>query len=91
MDDETDTRRFQAFVLEQSGATVTTAASGFESLQMLERSTPDLLLSDIGMLEIDGYGLIEQVRSRPFDRGGKIPAGASLLPKAIALTAYAGE
>lgn len=83
VDDEPDTRTFQSFVLEQSGAKVTATASGLEALQLLDQFIPDLLVSDIGMAEMDGYALIEQVRSRPPHQGGRIPA--------IALTAYAGE
>ncbi|XHX76482.1 MAG: GAF domain-containing protein [Stenomitos frigidus ULC029] len=82
VDDEIDTREFQTIVLEQSGATVTAVASSLEALQALDQFVPDLLVSDIGMAEMDGYMLIEQIRSRRQDCGGAMPA--------IALTAYAG-
>ncbi|MBD2527624.1 ATP-binding protein [Nostoc sp. FACHB-133] len=83
VDDEPDTREFLAFLLEQSGANVTAVASGLEALQGLEQSIPDLLVSDIGMAQMDGYMLLEQIRSLPLQQGGMIPA--------IALTAYAAE
>ncbi|MCC5666185.1 PAS domain S-box protein [Nostoc sp. CHAB 5784] len=83
VDDEPDTREFQAFVLSQSGANVTAVASGLEALQALEQFTPDVLVSDIGMPEMDGYMLMQQIRSRPPNQGGSI--------RAIALTAYAAE
>jgi PAS domain S-box-containing protein len=83
VDDEPDTREFQAFLLEQNGAIVIAVASGLEALQVLEQSTPDVLVSDIGMAEMDGYMLLQQIRSRPSEQGGIIPA--------IALTAYAAE
>nr|WP_322743965.1 PAS domain S-box protein [Nostoc edaphicum] len=83
VDDEPDTREFQAFVLEQSGANVTAVASGLEALQALEQFTFDVLVSDIGMAEMDGYMLMQQIRSRPPNQGGSI--------RAIALTAYAAE
>ncbi|MCC5653311.1 PAS domain-containing protein [Nostoc sp. XA013] len=83
VDDDPDTLEFQAFLLEQSGADVTAVASGLEALQALEQSIPDLLVSDIGMPQMDGYMLIQQIRSRPLQQGGMIPA--------IALTAYAAE
>jgi CheY-like chemotaxis protein/anti-sigma regulatory factor (Ser/Thr protein kinase) len=83
VDDDTDTRDFVAFVVEQAGAKVITAASARQALQMLTQSQPDVLLSDIGMPEMDGYMLIQQIRALPSDQGGQIPA--------IALTAYAGE
>ncbi|GAA6618122.1 ATP-binding protein [Scytonema sp. NUACC26] len=83
VDDEPDTREFQAFLLEQSGARVTAVASGLEALLALEQSIPDVLVSDIGMAQMDGYMLLKEVRSRPYEQGGMIPA--------IALTAYAAE
>ena len=83
VDDDTDTREFEAFLLEQQGATVIAAASGSEALQALDQSLPDVIVSDIGMAEIDGYTLMQQIRSRPPTEGGTIPA--------IALTAYAAE
>jgi PAS domain S-box-containing protein len=83
VDDEADTREYLSFVLEQAGAKAISAASADEALQALVQSTPDLLLSDIGMPEMDGYMLMQQVRAMPRDQGGQI--------RAIALTAYAGE
>jgi signal transduction histidine kinase/CheY-like chemotaxis protein len=83
VDDDTDSREFIAFVLEQLGAQVSTVASAREALKALERSQPTLLLSDIGMPNMDGYMLMRQIRAMPPERGGQILA--------IALTAYAGE
>jgi CheY-like chemotaxis protein len=64
-------------------AQVTVAASAEEALIALSQSAPDVLLSDIGMPEVDGYMLMRQVRTFSRERGGEVPA--------IALTAYAGE
>ena len=83
VDDDADTREFVAFLIEQYGASVTTVTSAGEALFALTRSQPDVLLSDIGMPEVDGYMLMRQVRALPPEQGGQIPA--------IALTAYAGE
>lgn len=83
VDDETDTRELVAFILEQEGAQVIGATSAHEALLMLTQVKPDLLLSDIGMPDMDGYMLIQQVRQLAPEQGGQIPA--------IALTAYAGE
>lgn len=83
VDDETDARELVAFVLGQQGAQVTTAASAYEALLLLSQAKPDVLLSDIGMPEMDGYMLIRQVRTLAPEQGGQIPA--------IALTAYAGD
>ncbi|BAY32770.1 two-component hybrid sensor and regulator [Nostoc carneum NIES-2107] len=83
VDDDADMRDLAEFILTQSGAQVTTAASALQALTLLKQSTPDLLLCDIGMPEMDGYSLIRQIREWSPEEGGTIPA--------IALTAYAGE
>lgn len=81
VDDEADTREVIRVVFEQCGAKVTCASSAAEALLLLEETSPDVLISDIGMPEEDGYELILKVRALPMERGGKIPA--------VALTAYA--
>ncbi|MBD1834486.1 response regulator [Cyanobacteria bacterium FACHB-472] len=83
VDDEADTREFLTFALEEYGAETMVAASAAEALKALELYNPDVLLSDIGMPEEDGYSLIRKVRSLSLERGGSI--------KAVALTAYARE
>ncbi|MBD6618636.1 response regulator [Komarekiella sp. 'clone 1'] len=83
VDDDADTREFVGFLIEQYKANVITVASAEDALLALANSKPDVLLSDIGMPEVDGYMLVRQVRALPPEQGGKIPA--------IALTAYAGE
>jgi PAS domain S-box-containing protein len=83
VDDEPDTRELVVFVLEQQGAQVITATSAQEALLVLPQTKPDVLLSDIGMPEMDGYMLIQQVRALAPEQGGHVPA--------IALTAYAGD
>ena len=57
------------------------AGSAAEALAAISSGAPDLLISDIGMPDEDGYDLIRRVRELPADSGGKVPA--------IALTAYA--
>ncbi|MEJ6484914.1 ATP-binding protein [Nostoc punctiforme UO1] len=81
VDDDTDSRDFVAFVLEQDGAFVIAVSSAYEALQTLAEIKPDVLVSDIGMPEMDGYMLIHQVRTLIPEQGGRIPA--------IALTAFA--
>ncbi len=83
VDDEPDIRHIVAFILEQAGATVSVAASAAEALNLMGQSLPDVLISDIGMPDMDGYMLIRQIRTLPPEQGGKI--------QAIALTAYATE
>ncbi len=83
VDDEPDSRDFVAFVLEEAGAEVISASSAAEALRSIEQSVPDLLVSDIGMPQMDGYMLINRIRTQ------LAPQFRQLL--AIALTAYAGE
>ena len=80
VEDEDDTRELLVVVLEQQGATVEAAASCAEALVILERMTPDVLVSDIGLPGADGYELIRAVRAR---------TKAGMMLPAIALTAYA--
>jgi signal transduction histidine kinase/ActR/RegA family two-component response regulator len=82
VDDEPDTRLLLRTVLEQCGSEVTTAGSAAEALAAFTRSKPDVLVSDIGMPEEDGYELIGKLRAAEAARAeGRTPA--------IALTAYA--
>ncbi|BAY09113.1 PAS domain S-box protein [Calothrix sp. NIES-2098] len=83
VDDDADMRELAEFILTESGAQVTTAASAVQALTLLNQSLPDLLLCDVGMPEMDGYSLIRQIRKWAPQQGGNISA--------IALTAYAGE
>jgi len=68
-------------VLAESRAAVTTVASAGEAFEALERMTPDVLMSDIGMPGEDGYALIRKVRTFTRERGGQVPA--------LALTGFA--
>lgn len=83
VDDEIDSRELLRTILEQCGVSATACGSASEALDALEESTFDMLVSDIGMPETDGYTLIGKVRQRATEKGGRIPA--------IALTAYARD
>ncbi|MBE8991033.1 response regulator [Nostoc sp. LEGE 12450] len=83
VDDEADTRNFLSFMFEEYGAFTTAVASVDEALAILEQAKTDILISDIGMSEQDGYTLIRKLRSLEPEKGGSIPA--------IALTAYTRE
>ena len=82
VDDEPDARELVAAVLMGRGAEVVAVGSADEALSSMEGQRFDVLVSDIGMPEMDGYALINKVRQLPIERGGRIPAAA--------LTAYAG-
>ncbi len=81
VDDEEDTRTLLKIVLEKCGASVATASSAREAIATLKETRPDVLISDLGMPEEDGYALIKKVRSLPEEEGGNTPSAA--------LTAYA--
>jgi PAS domain S-box-containing protein len=81
VDDEADTRELIGEVLKGCGSEVIITRSAAEALEALEQHKPDILISDLGMPDEDGYSLIEKIRALPSARGGNIPAAA--------LTAYA--
>jgi signal transduction histidine kinase/ActR/RegA family two-component response regulator len=81
VDDDRDARDLVIEALRSRGAEVTPAGSAAECLAALDREVPDVILSDIGMPDQDGFDLIRLVRERPAERGGRVPA--------VALTAYA--
>lgn len=83
VDDEPDSRDLVAFVAEQAGAEVVAVESAIAALQTLSSRSFDILLSDIGMPDMNGYELLLEVRQRSNDPNQSI--------RAIALTAYAAE
>jgi PAS domain S-box-containing protein len=82
VDDERDTRELVGTVLMTCGAEVVSVGSAAEALDQMERQRFDLLISDIGMPEMNGYDLISRIRQIGEEHGGRTPA--------VALTAYAG-
>lgn len=78
LDDELNIRTSITSILEYFGATVTAIASPVAALQTLQANPQiyDVLLSDIGMPEQDGWSFIRQVRALSAESGGKIPAAA---------------
>ncbi len=79
VDDEAEGREIITFILSTHGAEVTTVASTTAALAVLANAAtkpPDLIVSDIGMPDMDGYELLRQVRQQ------------GLLMPAIAVTAF---
>ncbi len=81
VEDEADAREVIKRVLTHCKADVVTAAGAKEALDLIKTVRPAVLVSDIGMPEMDGYQFIRQVRRLPANEGGSTPA--------IALTAFA--
>ncbi len=83
VDDDRDTGELIAQVLAEYGVQTTVVLSAAEALAATERSRHDILISDIGMPDEDGYVLIRKIRQREAGYSKPIPA--------IALTAFARE
>jgi CheY-like chemotaxis protein len=81
VEDEGDAAEFVKRLLEGYGADVVIAATAPAALDIIASTQLDILISDIGLPEMDGYQLLEQIRRRESSTGGGIPA--------IALTAFA--
>jgi PAS domain S-box-containing protein len=81
VDDDPDALTLLKEILEEVGATVTTATSGRAALEIIVTDRPDVLVADLGMPLMDGFELIHQLRSSEVAAARDIPAAA--------LTAYA--
>jgi len=81
VEDEDDTRRLVCEVLKTAGARVIATASAAQAWTAFQESRPDVLVTDIGMPEEDGYTLIEWVRAYDQRHACETPA--------MALTAFA--
>jgi signal transduction histidine kinase/ActR/RegA family two-component response regulator len=81
VDDDRDARELIFRILSDCQATVRIAASAREAVDAMRASPPDLLISDLGMPEVDGFELLAWVRQLGRDHGGEVPA--------VALTAFA--
>ncbi len=83
VDDAPDTLDVIEQILQQCGAATLAASNAAMALALLDRQGgqkhPDVIVSDIGMPDVDGFELMRRIRYRPHDAGGEIPA--------IALTA----
>jgi CheY-like chemotaxis protein len=81
VDDEPDARDLLRRVLQQRDATVFLASGARDAIDLVRQARPDVIVSDIGMPNLDGYEMIRLIRSLPEDQGGRTPA--------VALTAFA--
>ena len=83
VEDDDDSRKLLGMMLKRYGARVTVSKSAAEALSVFESELPDVMISDIGMPDQDGYELIRKLRALPPEKGGGTPA--------IALTGYASR
>jgi PAS domain S-box-containing protein len=81
VDDEADARELLSALLARCKMRVTTAATVEEAIALVRTNRPDIVVSDIGMPDQDGYVLIKRLRALAPEEGGRTPA--------VALTAFA--
>jgi len=81
VEDSEDTLALLKTIFAHEGAKVTTATSAAEALDLVATKKPGLIISDLGMPEMDGYEFLKHVRRRPDMR--EVPA--------IAISGYASE
>jgi PAS domain S-box-containing protein len=83
VEDDTDSRDGLAHYFEAAGARVRTTANAPDALALIAAEVPDVLVSDIGLPDVDGYALLRELRALPPEKGGRVPA--------VALSGYAGS
>jgi PAS domain S-box-containing protein len=81
VEDDLETRDILAAILERGGFSYRVATRASEALTVLDDWRPDVIVSDIGMPDMDGYEFVRQLRLRSAAQGGHIPA--------LALSAFA--
>ena len=65
VEDEDQLRRVMKDLLEREGYTIVEAGDGAHALEQVDRHNPDVILLDLNLPGIDGYGVLSQLRSRP--------------------------
>lgn len=67
VDDDCEFNKAMKKMLEREGYRVTVARNGLEALQVLSRGAADLVVSEVRMPELDGTGLMTEIRSKAID------------------------
>ena len=83
VEDEPDGRELLEETLRLAGAEVVAVESAAGAMESLKKRRPDVLLSDIGLPDEDGFSMIARVRKLPPERSGDVPA--------LAVSAYVRE
>ena len=76
VDDDPTAVELNSELLARAGAEVRGCGTAAEALETIPRWRPDVLISDIEMPGLDGYGLLREIRALGGDRGGQTPAVA---------------
>ena len=73
VEDHDDARRYLGLFLDRLGANVVLARNAFEGLEAIKNNRPNLVVSDITMPGMDGFGLLREIRALGPDAGGSVP------------------
>jgi two-component system alkaline phosphatase synthesis response regulator PhoP len=65
VDDESELTDLIHFHLGRAGHTVTTAANGWDAIEAVKRERPDIILLDLMLPDLDGFGVCEILRRDP--------------------------
>ena len=76
VEDDPDARRLACIALEAWGGVVIGVGSAREALLTFQAVIPALVLTDLGLPDLDGTWLLRQIRQLPPDRGGQVPVVA---------------
>ena len=69
VEDEEPLRKVMKDLLERDGYTVAEARDGIQALDQVDRHAPDIVVLDLNLPGLDGYSVLQQLRSRPATRG----------------------
>jgi len=69
VEDEEQLRRVMKDLLEREGYIVSEARDGVQALDQVDRHAPDIVVLDLNLPGLDGYSVLQQLRSRPATRG----------------------
>ena len=76
VEDDPDARRATCAALKAWGSVVVEAASAPEALQAFAAILPSVVVTDLGLPDLDGTWLLRQIRQLPPDKGGRVPVVA---------------
>jgi CheY-like chemotaxis protein len=76
VEDHDDARRYLGVFLDLLGVNVVVAKNAFEGLNAIKNSHPNMVLSDIAMPGMDGFGLLREIRALESERGANVPVVA---------------
>jgi pilus assembly protein CpaE len=73
VDDEANVQRLLQYTLKQAGYSVVVAGDGPEAIRLWSSESPALILLDVGLPKLDGYGVAERIRSDEAGGGSHVP------------------